>query len=1002
MSIAWLPSTNPAAGPLAIAEAVPISISLVQFFSPECTMSALPPAEELDASHQKKRRRRKKHREQVEAIAASSEPPPPPASPESKPKSTIPVAPETLTSAAVRESPRPLGNPESKSESPLLVAPETLASAVMAAAAVRLVKERERKNQVVPPASPLMEEPVWKEEKQRKKRKHVGAALVVPSPPTPDAAQNLRMEAKMMAEGATVRKKQRRLKAGQEQSGEPPFSIDVHPQGGEEATDDGGVGVMVTQCVKRSKSKNSRVLKTQQTLPQGFFPPMANPNSIDQDPNYSSPFGAFFAQFAYKPANIADRPARLPPRGHPSSGSSLLTGKETSKAAWTATSNTKQPCPASESTSDSQEEARIEGKEKPEKKMTREMAVRESTRHLAILESMSASSVPVAPETPTSAAMTAATVMQDKECKRENQEALPAAPLIEDPVPKVEKRHKKRKVAQITQMENKVMTEGATVRKKHRRQKVKQEQSGQTPFLNDVYSKAGEEAAAGGVMGSQCVKRIDRSKNSKVLKKQQTLPQGFFPPIANPEFIDQDPNYCSPFGAFFAQFAYKPERRQDGNGSPLPSTTGRTARLPPRGHPLSGSSLLTAKEVSKAARTTTLNTKQPCPASESTSDSQEEARIEGKEKPEKKMTREMAARESPRHLAILESMSASSVPVAPETLTSAMTAATVMQDKERKRENPEALPAAPLIEDPVPKVEKRHKKRKDREAAMIIPSVPTAAVAQITQMEKKVMTEGATVRKKHRRRKVEQEQSGETPFLNDVYSRAGEEAAAGGVMGRQCVKRINRSKNSKVLKKQQTLPQGFFPPIANPDFIDQDPNYCSPFGAFFAQFAYKPERRQDGNGSPLPSTTGRTARLPPRGHPSSGSSLLTAKEVSKAARTTTLNTKQACPASASISSSQEGVRVKGKKKPEEKTTMEKKPRKPPILLSPAEKWSDKYRRLPLDQLVPPPRSPHKLLQEKYASDPWKVIVICMLLNLTQGKQVTLQFFLLCVISVNVT
>ena len=161
MSIAWLPSTNPAAGPLAIAEAVPISISLVQFFSPECTMSALPPAEELDASHQKKRRRRKKHREQVEAIAASSEPPPPPASPESKPKSTIPVAPETLTSAAMRESPRPLGNPESKSESPLAVAPETLASAVMAAAAVRLVKERERKNQVAPPASPLMEEPVW-------------------------------------------------------------------------------------------------------------------------------------------------------------------------------------------------------------------------------------------------------------------------------------------------------------------------------------------------------------------------------------------------------------------------------------------------------------------------------------------------------------------------------------------------------------------------------------------------------------------------------------------------------------------------------------------------------------------------------------------------------------------------------------------------------------------------------------------------------------------------
>ncbi|KQK18451.1 hypothetical protein BRADI_1g42546v3 [Brachypodium distachyon] len=38
------------------------------------------------------------------------------------------------------------------------------------------------------------------------------------------------------------------------------------------------------------------------------------------------------------------------------------------------------------------------------------------------------------------------------------------------------------------------------------------------------------------------------------------------------------------------------------------------------------------------------------------------------------------------------------------------------------------------------------------------------------------------------------------------------------------------------------------------------------------------------------------------------------------------------------------------------------------------------------KLVPPPCSPHKFLQEKYASDPWKVIVICMLLNLTSGKQ----------------
>jgi methyl-CpG-binding domain protein 4 len=176
--------------------------------------------------------------------------------------------------------------------------------------------------------------------------------------------------------------------------------------------------------------------------------------------------------------------------------------------------------------------------------------------------------------------------------------------------------------------------------------------------------------------------------------------------------------------------------------------------------------------------------------------------------------------------------------------------------------------------------------------------------------------------------------------------------------------------------------------MADPNSIDQDPNYSSPFGAFFAQFAYKPDRRQDGNGPPLPNTTDRPARLPRRGQPSSGSSLLTAKQASKAARTTTSNTMQPCPASASTSGSQEGVTVKGMEKPEKKVTREKKPRQPPPSLSAAEKRSDKYRRLPLNELVPPPRSPHKLLQEDYASDPWKVIVICMLLNLTQGKQVS--------------
>ncbi|EER94314.1 serine/arginine repetitive matrix protein 1 [Sorghum bicolor] len=684
------------------------------------------PAEDLEASRQKKRRR-KKHREQEEAIAASSKAPRPPTTPESKRESTVPVAPETLASAgmaAAGESPRPPANPESKSESPVPVATETLTSVVMvAAAAVSLVKERERKNQVAPPACPLMEESVGKEEKRRKKRKHGEAAVVIPSTPTPAAAQNLQMESKVMA---AVRKKQRRRMVEHEQSRQPPFPVDVHPQAGEEAA-----------------------------------------------------------------------------------------------------------------------------------------------------------------------------------------------------------------------------------------------------------------AACGGIMGSQCVKRSS-SKKSQVLKKQQPLPQGFFPPTADPNFTDQDPNYSSPFGAFFAQFAYKPDRRKDGSGPPLPNTVDRAARLPPQGHPSPGSSLLTAKVTSKAARTTTSNTKQPCPASASTSGSQEEVRIKQKEKPKVKMTREIALWDSPCPVANPEYMSDSPVPVTPETLTSVEM---IVGVKERERKNQEALPASPLMEEPVWKEEKKHKKRKNGEAAVVIPSPPTAAMAQILQRESKVTAEGVTLRKKHRQPKVEHEQFGQLPLPIDVHPQAGEEAAAaGGIMGSQCVKRSS-SKKSQVLKKQQPLPQGFFPPMADPNFTDQDPNYSSPFGAFFAQFAYKPDRRKDGSGLPLPNTADRPARLPPRGHPSSRSSLLTAKESSKAARTTTSNTMQPCPASASTSGSQEGIRVKGIEKPEKMMTMEKKPRRKSPLLSAAEKRSDKYRRLPLDQLVPPPCSPHKLLQENYASDPWKVIVICMLLNLTQGKQV---------------
>jgi len=108
---------------------------------------------------------------------------------------------------------------------------------------------------------------------------------------------------------------------------------------------------------------------------------------------------------------------------------------------------------------------------------------------------------------------------------------------------------------------------------------------------------------------------------------------------------------------------------------------------------------------------------------------------------------------------------------------------------------------------------------------------------------------------------------------------------------------------------------------------------------------------------------------------------LSANGTSKATNSVARKSKKKDSDPGSASGSQEKLHACEKKNPE------KKQRKPPPLLTRAEKCSDKYRRVPLDQLIPPPRSPHNLLQEKYASDPWKVIVICMLLNLTQGIQV---------------
>ena len=59
------------------------------------------------------------------------------------------------------------------------------------------------------------------------------------------------------------------------------------------------------------------------------------------------------------------------------------------------------------------------------------------------------------------------------------------------------------------------------------------------------------------------------------------------------------------------------------------------------------------------------------------------------------------------------------------------------------------------------------------------------------------------------------------------------------------------------------------------------------------------------------------------------------------------------------------------------------------VLSSSEKLDDAYRRKSPDNMWKPPRTTPGLLQERHAHDPWRVLVICMLLNRTSGFQVFL-------------
>ena len=58
-------------------------------------------------------------------------------------------------------------------------------------------------------------------------------------------------------------------------------------------------------------------------------------------------------------------------------------------------------------------------------------------------------------------------------------------------------------------------------------------------------------------------------------------------------------------------------------------------------------------------------------------------------------------------------------------------------------------------------------------------------------------------------------------------------------------------------------------------------------------------------------------------------------------------------------------------------------------LSASEKWDEAYKRKTPDNAWKPPRSATVLIQEDHAHDPWRVLVICMLLNRTSGRQVSI-------------
>lgn len=73
--------------------------------------------------------------------------------------------------------------------------------------------------------------------------------------------------------------------------------------------------------------------------------------------------------------------------------------------------------------------------------------------------------------------------------------------------------------------------------------------------------------------------------------------------------------------------------------------------------------------------------------------------------------------------------------------------------------------------------------------------------------------------------------------------------------------------------------------------------------------------------------------------------------------------------------------------------VKKKPQaKDKVTFTAAQKRDEAYKKRTPDNTWVPPESIHHLIQENHFHDPWRIVVICILLNKTQGKQVSRLYF----------